>query len=581
MTPTATSPSLTTVTRVRPARATRRAASPVGRRPGGARSGRAARAAGCRRRTAPRPRSGATSSATPSSDVGGAERARSRPPRPRRRRARRAPPRTRSSAISAVGLGLVEPQAAPAPLARELGGEEEQQAVLLAGEEAHRRAAVCHRRCRVAPPWRRWSASRWAARGGRARGRRAARDVRARPPAMIGCSLRHRGERAARPARRARRLARHAASRSACRCCTRGRTGCATGATPRPGARSRSTARAASCAPTRTGCRSTARSPPRRTGTSSTPAPTTTPRGSPRRSTTAAATTGSPCSRSRTGSSSRSGSSGDALTVSHDRRRRRATSRCRSRSAGTRGCRCPACRARSGSSTCPRARRSRSTSASCRPASGAGAAPSARRSADRVLDDHFAVAEDARFAIAGGGREIAVEWAGGYRYAQVFAPWTLDIVCLEPMMAPVAALSDRRGARARRAGRSACARSSRARDLSRVAGVAMMWRGPIPRRAVTDERAPVVRVDVAGDVRRAAHAASEADGSSDAFYSSLCEAVCRLTSMDRAVIFRYDEARRRVRAAGAYGIDLERVRATRTSPSSRRRSRARRSSRTA
>ena len=34
----------------------------------------------------------------------------------------------------------------------------------------------------------------------------------------------------------------------------------------------------------------------------------------------------------------------------------------------------------------------------------------------------------------------------------------------------------------------------------------------------------------------------EADGSSDAFYSSLCEAVCRLTSMDRAVIFRYDEA---------------------------------------
>ena len=50
----------------------------------------------------------------------------------------------------------------------------------------------------------------------------------------------------------------------------------------------------------------------------------------------------------------------------------------------------------------------------------------------------------------------------------------------------------------------------------------------------------------------------EADGSSDAFYSSLCEAVCRLTSMDRAVIFRYDEARRRVRAAGAFGLDLDR-----------------------
>jgi aldose 1-epimerase len=59
----------------------------------------------------------------------------------------------------------------------------------------------------------------------------------------------------------------------------------------------------------------------------------------------------------------------------------------------------------------------------------------------RVLDDHFAVADDARFALAGGGREIAVEWAGGYRYAQVFAPAALDTACLEPMMAPVAALS--------------------------------------------------------------------------------------------------------------------------------------------
>jgi signal transduction histidine kinase len=49
----------------------------------------------------------------------------------------------------------------------------------------------------------------------------------------------------------------------------------------------------------------------------------------------------------------------------------------------------------------------------------------------------------------------------------------------------------------------------------------------------------------------------ESDGSSDAFYGSLCEAVCRLARMDRAVIFRYDEARRRVRAAGAYGLDLD------------------------
>jgi aldose 1-epimerase len=65
----------------------------------------------------------------------------------------------------------------------------------------------------------------------------------------------------------------------------------------------------------------------------------------------------------------------------------------------------------------------------------------------RVLDDHFALAPDARLAIAGGGREIAVEWAGGYRYAQVFAPGALDVVCLEPMMAPVAALSTGEGLR--------------------------------------------------------------------------------------------------------------------------------------
>jgi aldose 1-epimerase len=59
----------------------------------------------------------------------------------------------------------------------------------------------------------------------------------------------------------------------------------------------------------------------------------------------------------------------------------------------------------------------------------------------QAFDEHFAVAPDARFALIGGGREIAVEWAGRYRYAQLFAPTTLDVACPEPMMAPVAALS--------------------------------------------------------------------------------------------------------------------------------------------
>jgi signal transduction histidine kinase len=74
---------------------------------------------------------------------------------------------------------------------------------------------------------------------------------------------------------------------------------------------------------------------------------------------------------------------------------------------------------------------------------------------------------------------------------------------------------------------------------------------------VSDEHPPVVRVDVLETFVELL-ARVEDDGSSDAFYSSLCEAVCRLTSMDRAVIFRYDEVRRRVRAAGAYGLDLDR-----------------------
>jgi signal transduction histidine kinase len=43
----------------------------------------------------------------------------------------------------------------------------------------------------------------------------------------------------------------------------------------------------------------------------------------------------------------------------------------------------------------------------------------------------------------------------------------------------------------------------------------------------------------------------------DVFYDRLCEAVCRLAHMRRAVIFRYDSARRRVRAAGAHGLTLE------------------------
>jgi signal transduction histidine kinase len=42
------------------------------------------------------------------------------------------------------------------------------------------------------------------------------------------------------------------------------------------------------------------------------------------------------------------------------------------------------------------------------------------------------------------------------------------------------------------------------------------------------------------------------------FYSRLAEGVCRIARMQAAVIFRFDEVSRRVEAAGAYGIELER-----------------------
>jgi signal transduction histidine kinase len=49
---------------------------------------------------------------------------------------------------------------------------------------------------------------------------------------------------------------------------------------------------------------------------------------------------------------------------------------------------------------------------------------------------------------------------------------------------------------------------------------------------------------------------SEPGSTTDGFYDHLCEAVCRLARMRRALIFRYDSTLRRVRAAGAHKIDL-------------------------
>ena len=77
-----------------------------------------------------------------------------------------------------------------------------------------------------------------------------------------------------------------------------------------------------------------------------------------------------------------------------------------------------------------------------------------------------------------------------------------------------------------------------------------------PAVTLDDDHAPAVRID-ALEMFVDLLARVEEDGSSDAFYGRLCEAACSLTSMDRAVIFRYDEAQRRVRAAGTHNLPLE------------------------
>jgi signal transduction histidine kinase len=47
------------------------------------------------------------------------------------------------------------------------------------------------------------------------------------------------------------------------------------------------------------------------------------------------------------------------------------------------------------------------------------------------------------------------------------------------------------------------------------------------------------------------------DGDSAVFFDRLCEATCTLADMDRAAVFVYDEAQRRVRVAGSHGIEVD------------------------
>jgi signal transduction histidine kinase len=47
------------------------------------------------------------------------------------------------------------------------------------------------------------------------------------------------------------------------------------------------------------------------------------------------------------------------------------------------------------------------------------------------------------------------------------------------------------------------------------------------------------------------------DGDGTVFYNRLCEAICRIGAMDRAAVFVYDEAMRRVHVVGSHGIAID------------------------
>jgi signal transduction histidine kinase len=51
----------------------------------------------------------------------------------------------------------------------------------------------------------------------------------------------------------------------------------------------------------------------------------------------------------------------------------------------------------------------------------------------------------------------------------------------------------------------------------------------------------------------------DVESSSTQFYDRICEAICRLTTMQRAAIFMADASRGRVRAVGAYGISFKQL----------------------
>jgi signal transduction histidine kinase len=78
--------------------------------------------------------------------------------------------------------------------------------------------------------------------------------------------------------------------------------------------------------------------------------------------------------------------------------------------------------------------------------------------------------------------------------------------------------------------------------------------GVDPPRPAAGQQYSIAALDLLSDVL----ARIDDDLGSAEFYSRLAEAICRIAKMRRAVIFSYDDARRRVQAAGSYRIALDR-----------------------
>jgi galactose mutarotase-like enzyme len=64
----------------------------------------------------------------------------------------------------------------------------------------------------------------------------------------------------------------------------------------------------------------------------------------------------------------------------------------------------------------------------------------ARPLGDRAFDDLYALGDDRRLALEGGGRSVVVEMEEGYPFAQVYSPAGASFGCLEAMTAPTNAL---------------------------------------------------------------------------------------------------------------------------------------------